>query len=100
MTAPRTENQQLTDRQVQARLERLLAAKRATEAARESRYRQLRTLRSEFRANAKAPMRAIGSIGPARAPQKHSGWRDLAGALAPLVIVAALGLLAHWAGWV
>lgn len=99
MTAHPMDDQATRDRQAQARLERMLAARRAAEAAREARYRQLATPRSQFRAGAKMPLRDVIPVRQAPSPPAHFAWRDAATFLTPIAIAIALFLLAHWSGW-
>lgn len=92
---------ELAARQAQARLERLLAARKAAESLRAARYSASRTRRSEFRAGVKAAGRDIRPE-PEPAPRpalKTSIWRDLATFLFPVAFLATAVLLAHWAGW-
>lgn len=73
----------LSDRQAQARLERMLAARRAADAAREMRFRQLP---------------APGTQPRPIPPPENFTWVDSAVFLAPVVVVATLVLVAHWMG--
>lgn len=99
MTIHCTDDQALCDRQAQARLERMLAARHAADAAREARFRQLPTPRSQFRANAKAPLTDVRPMPPARTNPRRCTWRDAAMFLLPAALTAAMFLVAHWAGW-
>jgi energy-coupling factor transporter transmembrane protein EcfT len=74
-----TEFRTLSDRQAQARLERMLANRRAAERAREARL-----LRSPNKRNTAKP--------------EPFTWIDSAVFLAPMGIVAVLILLARWSG--
>jgi hypothetical protein len=76
-----TEFRTTADRQAQARLERMLANRRASERAREAMFRKLPTPRTA-------------------APKPEPfGWIDSAVFLAPMGIVAVLILIARWSGW-
>ncbi|ODT97288.1 MAG: hypothetical protein ABS82_01160 [Rhodanobacter sp. SCN 67-45] len=91
----------LTDSQAQARLERMLAARRAAEALRASRYLATRTRRSQFRADVKASgkdMRLAPAPTPRREPNRFT-WGDAGAFLLPAALFAAMALFAHWAGW-
>ncbi|MHB1057280.1 MAG: hypothetical protein ACYC0F_05290 [Rhodanobacter sp.] len=90
----------LNERQAQARLERMLAARRAAEDARTARYRSSRTPRSQFRADAKASPRDIRLAPSPPWPAERFPWRDAGVFLLPVAALAALALLAHWAGWI
>lgn len=89
----------LSDRQAQARLERLLAARRAAEAVREAKFRQLPTPRSQFRAAAKAPLADVRPVPPTRTDPHQFTWRDAGIFILPAALIATLLLVAHWAGW-
>jgi len=99
MTTHCTDDQALRDRQAQARLERMLAARRAADAAREARFRQLPTPRSQFRASARAPLTDVRFMPSARMNRRRFAWRDAAMFLLPAAFTAAMFLVAHWAGW-
>lgn len=99
MSVRQTEFRTPNDVQLQARLERMLAARRAEELAREERYRRLPTPRSRFRANAKAPVRDLRPGLPSKPVPEPFTWVDAGVFLIPLGVVAALILLAHWFGW-
>lgn len=77
----RTEFRTVTDRQAQARLERMLKNRRAAEAAREAKFHKLRAPRT-----------------PAPKPEPF-GWIDSAVFLAPMASVAVLILIARWSGY-
>jgi hypothetical protein len=64
-----TETRPPDDLRLQIELERLLAARRAEEVARATRYRRVSTPRSQFRADARAPMADFRRVPPAPLPR-------------------------------
>jgi len=99
MTAQSVDDQATSDRQAQARLERMLAARQAAEASRKARFRPVATPRSQFRADDKAPLQRNVVAPPARLPTSDFTWRDAAVFLLPAAALGVLLLIAHWAGW-
>lgn len=85
----------LSDRQLQARLERQVAARKAAQSVIDAR---IATKRQQFRADAKAPMRVVPSVAKPAPVRETFGWVDSYIFLTPLAIVAALILLARWSG--
>lgn len=77
----RAELRPMSARQAQARLERMLANRRAVVAAREAKFRKLRVSRTT------APK-----------PEPFT-WIDSAVFLTPMFVVAVLILIARWSGW-
>lgn len=77
----RTEFRSMSDRQAQARLERMLANRRAAEAKREARFSKLRASR------------------PTAPKPEPFGWVDSAVFLTPMLVVAVLILIARWSGY-
>ena len=93
---------ELSDRQLQARLERMLAARKAADNARLAKYNATRTKRSAFRAAVKASscdIRLAPTPAARHVPPRFT-WRDAGAFLLPVVLFAAMVLLAHWAGWI
>lgn len=89
-----TETRTAHDVRLQRELEALLAAKRAEAAAREARYRRLRTPRSQFRADAKAPMadfRRVPEAPTPKAPDDSPMLKMCLEVLASLVLWALFG---------
>lgn len=102
MTIRQTETRTADDLRVQIELERMLAARRARDAAREARYRRLPTPRSQFRAAAKAPMTDIRPEPAAPLPvrPRMTARQIIAAALVwALFFAGALWLAAHDAGY-
>lgn len=99
MTHQPADDHAISERQAQARLERMLAARRAAEAARSARFRPAGTPRSQFRADAKASLLRHVVAPPTRLPTSDFTWGDAAVFLLPAAALGVLLLIAHWAGW-
>lgn len=92
MSASRDNTQPLTDHQLQAHLERKLAASRAAAAAR------AKTSRSQFRADAKAAPESAQPVPPTAPAPSLFTWVDAVVFLRPIFIAAVMLLIARLSG--